>query len=334
MTNFIQEVNNKLKFDPQLHEYTLDGKKMVSCTTLLKIMGISKNFDNIANLPVVKEARDHGNKVHEEIANYFSTKNKKNYKWSELKTAKFIECIDTTYINEILSEQKVYNEEYMIAGTVDLICAYNDDIGVSIYDIKTARNADIWEAAWQLAVYKYMLKPYLEKFPPSLVMTKVATFDICGDVHMHDVSDYIPEEEVVALLDCYKNNKPYDKDKVVMLKETRDLALEAAQIEDHIRSLKAQQEFSSIKLEELKKKLYVAMKKRDMKTIRIHRVLISRVDPFFRKSVDSARLKEEKPEIYEEYLKLSEVGASVRFKFEEAKHYDEKTDDILPPRLF
>jgi hypothetical protein len=333
MDNFMQEINNNLEFDPQLHEYLLHGKKLISCTTLLKIMGITHNFDNIGHIKAVKEARDHGTKVHDEIHKYFTTKDKKNYKWTELKTAKFIECIDTSYVKDIFSEQKVYNEEYMVAGTVDLICVYNEDLGVSIYDVKTAKEVNIWEAAWQLSLYRYMLKSYLEKFPSSLIMIKVATFDVCGEVQIHDVSDYIPEEEVIALLEAYKNKLPYNKDKVVMLKETRELAVDALRIESHIKGLKAQQEFSATKLDALKKKLYAAMKKRDMKTVRVNNVLISRVDPFFRKSIDSVRLKEEKPEIYENYMKLSEVSASVRFKFEEEKHY-EKTDDILPARLF
>ncbi|MGM0238485.1 YqaJ viral recombinase family protein [Enterococcus sp. AZ103] len=60
--------------------------------------------------------------------------------------------------------------------------------------------------------------------------------------------------------------------------------------------------------------LYKKMEEEDIKKIDTGDIIITRVLPTVRKSVDSTRLKTEEPSIYEKYLKESKVKGSIRIK--------------------
>lgn len=59
------------------------------------------------------------------------------------------------------------------------------------------------------------------------------------------------------------------------------------------------------------------MKSAGVKTIKTDYITLSYVSPSVRKTLDSKRLKEEHPDIYEEYLKESSVKESLRIKMRE-----------------
>lgn len=56
------------------------------------------------------------------------------------------------------------------------------------------------------------------------------------------------------------------------------------------------------------------MEENDIKKIDTGDLVITRVLPTTRLSVDSNRLKKEKPDIYEQYLKESTIKGSIRIK--------------------
>lgn len=70
---------------------------------------------------------------------------------------------------------------------------------------------------------------------------------------------------------------------------------------------------------EMKKKLYDLMDEYDIKKWETDNIVITRVLPSTRESIDSKKLKAEKPEIFESFKKVSNVAGSVRIKLKEAK---------------
>ena len=70
---------------------------------------------------------------------------------------------------------------------------------------------------------------------------------------------------------------------------------------------------------EMKKKLYDLMDEYDIKKWETDNIIITRVLPSTRESIDSKKLKAEKPEIFESFKKVSNVAGSVRIKLKEAK---------------
>ena len=75
---------------------------------------------------------------------------------------------------------------------------------------------------------------------------------------------------------------------------------------------KAQAKLLEDQQKEYRDKLYQKMEENDIKKIDTGNIVITRILPTERKSVDSKRLKEEQPDIYEEYLKVSKVKGSIR----------------------
>jgi hypothetical protein len=71
--------------------------------------------------------------------------------------------------------------------------------------------------------------------------------------------------------------------------------------------LKAQQK-------EFRDQLYQKMEENDIKKIDTGDLIITRVLPTVRKSVDSTKLKKEMPDVYTLYLKESTVKGSIRIK--------------------
>jgi hypothetical protein len=311
-----------LEYDDELHEYVNLGIKHMPTTELLQKMGISRDFSDISWVQAVENARNRGIAIHKAI-NEHAIKDPRNVKYEGeyLEVSEFFRELPWDVIGEFVSEQKLLDKEHKVAGTADFIYKYATDADSStivIMDIKTSHTVDLWEAAWQLSIYKYMLKQAIPDC--AVVILQVATFSKdAGHISLHDVSDYIPESEVVKLLDAYRNGLPYDNGKVVLLQETRELALDAYRIAEGIKTLKSTLEYKQVALDSVREKLYVAMEKREVKTFEINGMKVSRVDGTFRKIIDSTRLKEEKPQVYEEYLKLSEVKPTVRITFPNTK---------------
>lgn len=70
---------------------------------------------------------------------------------------------------------------------------------------------------------------------------------------------------------------------------------------------------------EAKKKLHDAMEEYDIKKFETDLVVITRVLPTERRSIDSKRLNEEMPDVAAQYERVSKVTGSVRIKLKEAK---------------
>lgn len=69
----------------------------------------------------------------------------------------------------------------------------------------------------------------------------------------------------------------------------------------------------------MKEELYNAMEKHNIKKFETDYIIITRVLPSTRESIDSKKLKEEQPTVFEQYKKISQINGSVRIKLKEAK---------------
>lgn len=84
----------------------------------------------------------------------------------------------------------------------------------------------------------------------------------------------------------------------------------AAKIEDFERRIKAIKEAEDA----LKAAILAEMESKNILSIKTESMAISFVAESERESLDTKKLKEEKPDIYDEYVKFSPVKASIRIK--------------------
>lgn len=365
----IKMAGGTINFDEDTHKYTVAGREHISCTQLLEKMGISRSYKNIADLPSVIAAREKGIRVHKEISEWYNSVNHdekfwnsanimKNYTQEAMLAIAWMEHGKHLGYNEnLFSEQKVCNTEYRIAGTFDLGWSeyYKDTDrengwGVApdndtyiIADVKTSRHPDLEEAAWQLALYRYMLAPFFPKRQKFMLAVIYFDYDYIknydwkkagaplsesGGVVLTDVSNIVKPENVEALLKAYKNGEPFDSSVCLVSLEERLLAMDAAKITTKIKAAEDTVKALKFDLERCKADIYDVMFKNKVESLTVKdpasntEISLKRVDAFFRRVLDTKRIKEEVPEVYEEYSKSSEVGETVRITVKELK--DEK----------
>lgn len=143
-----------MKFDEQKHEYERNGTIYTSVTQLLKKYGLSANYDGIPQ-DVLNKAANKGKNIHKNLELYI------NGDKSMLGTVNEVDMFDnyvkTRGIDLAMtkSEQMVYDDNYKIAGTVDI--QYADGSDSIVADFKTTSQLHIDAVAWQLSIYNYLL---------------------------------------------------------------------------------------------------------------------------------------------------------------------------------
>ena len=146
--------DNDILFEEDTHTYTRNGANYISVTTLLKNYGLSAQYSAQIPNAVMKQAATRGTNVHKALENFIKQG-----------------IVDTT-INEVVtfekyitnqnidlqlavSEEVVYNNKYLIAGTIDF--QYFDSTNTYVIaDFKTTSSIHWESVAWQLSIYNYI----------------------------------------------------------------------------------------------------------------------------------------------------------------------------------
>lgn len=115
--------------------------------------------------------------------------------------------------------------------------------------------------------------------------------------------EYLKEKPDMTESEYYSIGNDVDK----LVARVERFELELLVFEKKTKVLKEQQK-------EYRELLYQKMEENDIKKIDTGDIVITRVLPTTRLSVDSNRLKKEKPDIYEQYLKESTIKGSIRIK--------------------
>ena len=288
----------KIKFIPETHQYFLGKKELTSITTLLKRHGLSTDFSEVMISPsVLADARDRGNKIHLDWSNYIN-------KGILPTTKEGLDILDWyKYLGDVSnakSEYIVHNEEY--AGTVDFSFGFSSITNLA--DIKSGSMKDIKSWSWQLSLYEFLEKKTYDQFV-------ILHCPKNKDLEIVEVPR-IPKEEIEKLLECERNCEIYQP-------KTVELATVNAEI-----STKISQTIEAIeKLEEVVKLFREAvlseMQLKGIKKFDNGQISITYIEPTTRVSVDSKKLKEELPDVYSKYSKVSDVKASVKISKKEIK---------------
>jgi hypothetical protein len=140
-----------LTFEPETHEYRLNGVRVPSVTGVLKQAG----YVNLSGVPlhVIEAARARGTRVH--AALHYLLENDLDISTVDAADRGYLESAEqylAAHVQKVISvERRVWSERHCCAGTMDLI-AVHDDGFVSIDDFKTGDPADV-AADLQTAAY-------------------------------------------------------------------------------------------------------------------------------------------------------------------------------------
>lgn len=286
-----------IRFDEENHRYTLDGKALISVTQLMKKHGLAPDYSAVSESVLAAKA-ERGTLIHKEIEEFNKdgeigfTRECANY--SDYVTSNEIECIG--------SEKIVHND--IVAGTIDLILKQKGEIVIA--DIKTTAKLHREAVSWQLSIYAILLAQstgiWAEK-------AQAFHFDKDGNLDVVEIP-FIPTDEVERLFECERKGEIYTQSLAI----SPSALMELEEVEEIIASAENAKKEAEARAAEIKEAIVRAMEENGIKTWKTDKLQITYVAPSERKSLDTATLKKEMPEIAEKYSKTSKIAPSIRVK--------------------
>ena len=286
----------EIKFDENLHKYTVDGKEVISVTQLLQKHKITPSYDAV-DKELLRVASERGTLIHEEVEKWIES-GECGFTEEAEKICDFLfERADEN--TKILSEQMVAND--VVAGRFDVL--YTHDKKLVLTDIKTGNTKHLFGWSWQLSLYKYLYEKMYGKEIDSLEILWAN-----GDLTVIPC-EYVGDDKIENLLNAEREGSLIsDVDLGVSEEELEDLTELMQEIENKEYELNLMKE----KVDKVKKNLYGTMEKEGIKTVDRGKLKITYVAPSTRTSVDSKKLQEKEPEIYKKYVKITTVAGSIK----------------------
>lgn len=290
--------NKEVAFNEWLHVYTAsDGHTLIGVTELMKRHGLSPDYGGISK-DVLEKAAARGTAIHQLLQDYDDGKaviedeNLKAYKALGL---------------------KVHCSEYLVSDN-EIVATFIDKVldDCSLADVKSTSSVHRRPLEWQLSIGAYLFELQNPgKKVPHLYCIHVRD----GKAKLIEVSR-IPNEAVERLLECERcgvvySDNPVPADAALALEEQ---AVVLAEQIDQIARLKLAIKETEQASAELQQRLYDYMTENNLDEMACELGTFVRKAPYTKKALDSARLKKEKPELYKQYLKESEVKGSITFK--------------------
>lgn len=295
-----------LKFNEETHQYTLGRKKLISVTQLLEKFKLAPNYDNVGTDVLQKKAK-RGTLIHKEIETYIKDKTLGISDEVDL----FADYIKKNKIKPIHSELQVHND--IVAGTIDLIIEQNGELIVA--DIKTTYQIHYLAVTWQISIYAYLYAKTIEeysKFKGQVYhFTKEGTLDVVNI----KLVDY---EQVDKLIDAERNNVVDYTPIQLNIDETQMAQL--ISLENYLKTL--DEEKTKIEKQEkiIKELLFNEMQERGLSTFENEYLKVTLVKGSIKTSIDTSKLKEEKPNIYKKYSKTSTTNPYIKITLKDVKN--------------
>lgn len=287
-----------LEFNEEKHEYTLNGKKLISVTQLMQKHGLSPSYAGVST-EVLNAKAERGTLIHKEIEEF----NKSGAIGFTNEMLQFKEYISQGHIEVEASECRVNND--IVAGTIDLVL--KDGEQPIIADIKTTYTLHQEAVSWQLSIYLYLYHLNQGKEAFDLYEGQAFHFNKYGELNVVNIP-LKPYEEIEKLMECERNGEIYKQEIQVSDNNLSQLI----SLEEYIKKLDAEKKEAEAKQKAFKEALLQEMESRGLKTFEKNGIKITYVAPSTRTTLDSKGVKEKYPDIYEEFAKTSQTSASLR----------------------
>lgn len=285
------------------HEYWLNGKKLSGITGMIERHICPDRYKGIPE-HILEQAREKGSLVHEEIETYINTgENGFTDEFSALKKSKFLEQYKT------LSPEYLVSDNEYFATLIDLV-AIDEKGFIDLIDWKTIYRLDKTFLMWQLSICAYLFE-LQTGFKVKNLKAVWLRPDKCEIVDI----PRLPNCKVLELMGAEIKGEKYGE-KTLSGVETE--LQQAMKFQALIEDMKARLKIAQTQYDEITSKIKERMCEKQLKQVKIDKMSITYVAPTTRISIDSKKLKEECPELYEKYSKTSEVKDSIRIKIVES----------------
>lgn len=288
----------EVKFRESDHTYWLGDRQLISVTQLMKKHGLSADYSAV-KADVLNAKAERGSFIHKEIEEFINFAEEGFT--DELDSFKTL--IKEHRIIPTSSETIVHDD--LVAGTIDVIGQCPS--GRIIADVKTTSTLHKDALAWQLSIYEYLF----QKVHPG------ANVSALYGIHLNETSAKLveverkPREEIERLFECEKNGELFIPKSTALSISKSELAY-MVDVERRISDLKKQIDVYAKAYDEMKEDLKARMKEQGVKSYEDDLLKITYIDSYTRESVDTTKLKVDKPEIYSAYKKVTNVKDCVK----------------------
>lgn len=287
------DIRKLLTFNETTHEYSVDGKKLISVTQLMRKHGLAPDYTAVKS-DILNAAAERGTLIHGEIEAFIKT----GAIGFTAEAYSFAIYAKNKGLTDIKSEIKLYND--IVAGTADLF--YKDSDGAQVIaDIKTTSTIHRDAVAWQLSIYNYLA---------GNIATKAQAWHFDRDSVLKVINIQLkPVAEVERLLQCERDGVLYTTE----LKTIEAWQLdEIAEAQEIIEQAEAAKKEAEARVQEVREAIINAMYNAGVTKYEDERIKLTLVDPVTRTTIDSTAIKKELPDIAAKYSKTSTTKASIR----------------------
>lgn len=300
-------MDDNFTFDPLTHTYYLDGKPLISVTQLLKKHGLAPDYSGVDEKTLADKAA-RGTLIHREIEQYL--KNGDIGFSGEL--AHFIEWYSQQNFRIVASELSVHND--IVAGTIDLAGEDKDGI-YTFFDYKSSASLHVEAVSWQLSIYIYISSAGKLLSDPT---TTARVLHFPDESTMRVVPIPLqPVEEIERLLDCERRGEIFTRNVEGIVTDAQ--IAQIAEFEKLIAELDARKKEAVANLDGMKTAIMEEMVRRGLKSFETDKIKLTYVLPSEKTTIDTTRLKAERPEIAKEYSKTTTTAASLRITVRKEK---------------
>lgn len=293
----IELVKSGVAFNEERHTYSLNGKELHGITNMLRRQLFP---DEYANVPesTLRRAAERGTAVHQSIELYDSGF-MASVQSAEL--ASYIRIKDDNGLATVCNEYTVSDGEYF-ASNIDIVMTDKEN-KVYLVDVKSTYTPNIEYVRWQLSVYAYLF----ELQNPELKVGGLRVLWLRGEKSLFKDVARIDVDVVKDLLLCEREGRQFKNPFTAYPAEILDAQKMLADIELRLKEATEQKKKAMSGILEM-------MRKYDIKSFKGTSIHLIRKAAGTRESVDTARLKEEHPEIYHQYLKITKTSESLTLK--------------------
>ena len=285
-----------IRFVPENHKYFKLDKEIPSANQI-----IDKVIGNVfaKNTLYMIRARDKGTLIHNAISDFVKFGKEPSFPMIEFDN--FLKISKEKNIVWDLSEQIIYNNinSYEYCGTLDLYSLLREEIS----DIKTGSTKQLKKWQIQLSLYAWALRDIF-----GLKVSRGSILWLHNDKAEYIEIELLSDEAILHILMKY-----YGKGVDIQQEEISLKCLNSNAIQELDETLTAIEVMEN-KVKEIKEKIKLEMEQRNINQIRLGKRVISYVAPTEREIVDSKKLKEEYPQIWDSCKKVSRTSGSIRIK--------------------
>lgn len=302
-----------IEFEEKDHIYSVNGDiASISVTELLTKHGLAPNYDGV-NKQALKESAEKGKEVHKDLENVL---NLAGYEPTTPQGKHFAEYVKEYFDCGVGEQMLAYDSDgLVIAGTADIM-AIGKNKAYIVADHKNTSKFHREYVTWQVSLLDYFARKLgKEKINGKMLKWKGATVFYCfhyepktGDMKVYDL-EKVPDEEIENLIECEKKGKIYQRPMLVVDKELQEKLEIAEQV---LIQKEREHKQAEATAKGLREQLCQAMESQGIKSWETDCLKVTYVAPIERISVDSKKLKENYPTVFNECQKLSKVKASVR----------------------